>query len=95
VDEDGKRLSVIAGNPTEARTEYLPNTTLEHFRCGNLLGALVQRLPNDGPREKFGGPWRNLDIICNFYVYHTVSLYYSVKNQLFVCLATGQQPPPN
>jgi hypothetical protein len=26
----------------------------------------------DGPRENFGGPWRNLDIICNFYVYYTV-----------------------
>jgi hypothetical protein len=27
-------------------------------------------------REKiFGGPWRNLDVICNFYVYYTVSLY--------------------
>jgi hypothetical protein len=25
--------------------------------------------------ENFGGPWRNLDIICNFYVYYTVSLY--------------------
>jgi hypothetical protein len=25
----------------------------------------------DGPRENVGGPWRNLDIICNFYVYYT------------------------
>jgi hypothetical protein len=44
-------------------------------------GRLVQRSPTGGPRitdvprEKFGGPWRNLDIICNFYVYYTVSLY--------------------
>jgi hypothetical protein len=37
--------------------------------------ALEQRSPTGGPREKFGGPWRNLDIICNFYVYYTVSLY--------------------
>jgi hypothetical protein len=42
---------------------------------------LKQRSPTSGPRttdgsrENFGGPWRNLDIICNFYVYYTVSLY--------------------
>jgi hypothetical protein len=40
------------------------------------LCALVQRSPTDGPRETFGGPWRNLDIISNFFVYYTVSLYY-------------------
>jgi hypothetical protein len=29
-----------------------------------------------------GGPWRNLDIICNFYVYYTVSLYdYIISNK--------------
>jgi hypothetical protein len=39
---------------------------------------LDQRSPTDGPRENFGGPWRNLDIICNFYVYYTVSLYYYI-----------------
>jgi hypothetical protein len=43
--------------------------------------AIYQRSPTNGPRtteglrEYFGGPWRNLDIICNFYVYYTVSLY--------------------
>jgi hypothetical protein len=36
-----------------------------------ILNALHQRSPTDGPRENFGGPWRNLDIICNFYVYYT------------------------
>jgi hypothetical protein len=42
---------------------------------------LEQRSPTGGPRttdgqrENFGGPWRNLDIICNFYVSYTVSLY--------------------
>jgi hypothetical protein len=38
-------------------------------------GILYQLSPTNGPRENFGGPWRNLDIICNFYVYYTVSLY--------------------
>jgi hypothetical protein len=38
--------------------------------------GLVQRSSSDGPRENVGGPWRNLDIICNFYVCYTVSLYY-------------------
>jgi hypothetical protein len=37
---------------------------------------LGQRSPTGGPRENVGGPWRNLNIICNFYVYYTVSLYY-------------------
>jgi hypothetical protein len=42
---------------------------------------LAQRSPTggplttNGPRENFGGPWRNLDVICSFYVYYTVSLY--------------------
>jgi hypothetical protein len=35
-------------------------------------------VPTDGPRENFGGPWRNLDIICYFYVYYTASLYYYI-----------------
>jgi hypothetical protein len=45
------------------------------------MGPLDQRsttggpLITDGPRENFGGTWRNLDIICNLYVYYTVSLY--------------------
>jgi hypothetical protein len=42
---------------------------------------LDQRSLTDGPRttdENVGGPWRNLDIICNFYVYYTVSLYYYI-----------------
>jgi hypothetical protein len=39
---------------------------------------LEQRSQTDGPRENFGGPWRNLDIICNFYFYYTVSLYYYI-----------------
>jgi hypothetical protein len=34
-----------------------------------------QRSPTGGPRENFGGSWKNLDNICNFYVYYTVSLY--------------------
>jgi hypothetical protein len=33
--------------------------------------SLHQRSPTGGPRENFGGPWKNLDIICNFYVYYT------------------------
>jgi hypothetical protein len=43
--------------------------------------CIKKRSPTEGPRttdyprEKFGGPWRNLDIICNAYVYYTVSLY--------------------
>jgi hypothetical protein len=43
----------------------------------NISGTLHQRSPTggprttDSPRENFGGPWRNLDIICNFYVYYT------------------------
>jgi hypothetical protein len=41
-------------------------------------GVLKQRSPTDGPRENVGGPWRNLDIICNFYVYYTGSLYYCI-----------------
>ena len=36
---------------------------------------LEQRSPTGGPRENFGGPLRNLDIICNFYVYYTLLLY--------------------
>jgi hypothetical protein len=36
---------------------------------------LSQRSPTGDSRENVGGPWRNLDIICNFYVYYTVSLY--------------------
>jgi hypothetical protein len=46
-----------------------------------LKKCLRQRSPTggprttDGPRENVGGPWINLDIICNFYVYYTVSLY--------------------
>jgi hypothetical protein len=43
-----------------------------------LSHPLYQRSPTGGPRENFGGPWRNLDIICNFYVYYTVSLYYHI-----------------
>jgi hypothetical protein len=43
------------------------------------ISYLRQRLPTDGPRETFGGPWRNLDIICNFYVYYTVSFLYYFK----------------
>jgi hypothetical protein len=39
-------------------------------RHGRHIG-LHQRSPTGGPRKKFGGPWRNLDIICNFYVYYT------------------------
>jgi hypothetical protein len=48
------------------------------------LYGLVQRSTTDGrrttngPRKNFGGPWRNLNIICNFYVYYTVSLYYYI-----------------
>jgi hypothetical protein len=42
---------------------------------------LEQRSPTDGPRENFGGPWRNFDIICNFYVYYAVSLYYTYLKQ--------------
>jgi hypothetical protein len=47
----------------------------------HIIERLNQRSPTggprttNGPRENFGGPWRNLDIICNFYVYYTVSLY--------------------
>jgi hypothetical protein len=57
----------------------------------NLFNStLIQRSPTDGPRENFGGPWRNLDIICNFYVYYTVSYfviyllysYFSVRHAL-------------
>jgi hypothetical protein len=40
--------------------------------------CIGQRSPTDGPRENFGGPWRNLDIICNFYVYYIVSLYFYI-----------------
>jgi hypothetical protein len=43
---------------------------------GSYASSIEQRSPTDGPRENFGGPWRNLDIICNCYVYYTVSLYY-------------------
>jgi hypothetical protein len=44
--------------------------------------TLYQRSPTDGPRENFGGPWRNLDIICNVYVYYTVSsFYYIISNK--------------
>jgi hypothetical protein len=43
--------------------------------CSTEVGswgyALNQRSPTGCPRENFGGPWRNLDIICNFYVYYT------------------------
>jgi hypothetical protein len=49
---------------SEHRTDWRSGSPLDH------------RPPTDGPRENFGGPWRNLDIICNFYVYYTVSLYY-------------------
>jgi hypothetical protein len=42
---------------------------------GLETSLIVQRSPTDGPRESFGGPWRNWDIICNVYVYYTVSLY--------------------
>jgi hypothetical protein len=44
-----------------------------------FFGTLEQRSPTGGPRETFGGPWRNLDIICNLYVYYTVSLLYYFK----------------
>jgi hypothetical protein len=53
-----------------------------HHKChatlvedGPSLICLYQRSPTGGPRENFGDPRRNLDIICNFYVYYTVSLY--------------------
>jgi hypothetical protein len=55
-----------------------------------LFGALVQRSPTDGPRENFGGPWRNLDIICNFYVYYTVSLYYHTSGNARRCSGGSQ-----
>jgi hypothetical protein len=54
----------------------------EHHMCTvDPSFSVGQRSPTggpratDGPRETFGGPWSNLDSICNFYVYYTVSLY--------------------
>jgi hypothetical protein len=49
---------------------YISGRPLFCSRC-----ALNQRSPTGGPRETFGGPWRNLDIICSFYVYYSVLLY--------------------
>jgi hypothetical protein len=50
-----------------------------YFSVGkNRKYYLDQRSPTDGQRENFGGPWRNVDIICNVYVYYTVSLYYYI-----------------
>jgi hypothetical protein len=50
-------------------------STIPVLERAKTFRALDQRSPTDGSRENFGGPWRNLDIICNFYVYYTVSLY--------------------
>jgi hypothetical protein len=47
---------------------------------------LEQRSPTDGPRENVGGPWRDLDIICSFYVYYTVSLYSDSNITLIILL---------
>jgi hypothetical protein len=61
------------------RWENKNKTTLrgaKYERVGSV--CLTQRSPTDGPRENFGGSWRNLDFICNFYVYYTVSLYYDI-----------------
>jgi hypothetical protein len=51
---------------------------METDPVSETLSSLEERSPTDGPRENFGGPWRNLDIICNFYVYYTVSFYYYI-----------------
>jgi hypothetical protein len=52
----------------------LESTILVFERVKTLL-ALDQWYSTGGTRENFGGPWRNFDIICNVYVYYTVSLY--------------------
>jgi hypothetical protein len=65
-----------------------PSTEEETDPFSETLCSLEQRSPTDGsrtissPRENFGGSWRNLDIICIFYVYCTVSLYsYFISNK--------------
>jgi hypothetical protein len=70
-----RKTSCLIGDRTLIFRSSSPQP--EHF-----TDRLYQRSPTggprttDGPREAFGGPWRNLDIICNFYVYYTVSLYF-------------------
>jgi hypothetical protein len=52
-------------------------SSCSHIKSSDKKCLLEQRSPTggpqttDGPRENFGGPWRNLDIICNFYAYYT------------------------
>jgi hypothetical protein len=58
--------SFLASGPARQMTIFLSLTT---------PGRLEQRSPNEGPRKTFCGPWRNLDIIWNCYVYDTVSLH--------------------
>lgn len=37
-----QRTARIAGNPTGVRTGFLPNTSLEHYRCSNLFRVRLQ-----------------------------------------------------
>jgi hypothetical protein len=50
---------------------------------------MKQRSPTDGPRETFGSPWRNLDIICNFMFiiilfHYIIMLYFSILIILYL-----------
>jgi hypothetical protein len=54
-------------------------------QAASLLMFLDQRSPTggprntDGPRENFGGPWRNLDIICKFFMFIILFHYILIR----------------
>jgi hypothetical protein len=64
--------------------------------CERVMSALNERSPTYGtrtidcPRENFGGPWRNLDIICNFHVYYTVH-YILIRPRVHKLISNKQQ----
>jgi hypothetical protein len=69
-------LSIVWYSKEHQRTQRFGNWT-ERDPVSETLCSLEQRSPTDGPLAT-DGPWRNLDIIFNFYVYYTVSLYYYI-----------------